>query len=292
MRPLTEIRAKPAIPVAGEPMVRRIVKWLAANQVTDVAVNLHHLPETIASALGDGSDLSVHVRYSWEQPQVLGTAGGPRRALSVIGAPTFLVVNGDTLTDFDLEALSEVHETSGALVTLALVPNRSPKRYGGVRLDRSGRVVRFEPPGVSTDTFHFVGVQMVRAEVFSALAEDQPASSIGGVYDRLMATNPDAVRGFPAEATFFDVGTIVDYWTTSWSFAETGELSQRRSAVIHPSARVSRSILWDDVEVEAHCVIDECVLTDGVHVPRGTDFRRTILMRGLDGGLRTSPLPL
>src|SRR4029077_7922084 len=133
-------------PVAGEPMVRRIVKWLAANQVTDGAVNLHPLPETISSALGGGSDLSVHVRYSWEQPQVLGTAGGPRRALSVIGAPTFLVVNGDTLTDFDLEALSEVHETSGALVTLALVPNRSPKRYGGVRLDRSGRVVRFEPP--------------------------------------------------------------------------------------------------------------------------------------------------
>ena len=68
LRPLTLVRAKPAIPVAGEPLVRRIVRWLAANGVTDVVLNLHHLPATLTSVVGDGSDLGSLVRYSWEQP--------------------------------------------------------------------------------------------------------------------------------------------------------------------------------------------------------------------------------
>src|SRR6476661_4739124 len=85
LRPLTGVRAKPAIPVAAEPMVRRIARWLAASGVTDIVLNLHHLPETIAAAMGDGSDLSVRVRYSWEQPVLLGAAGGPRQALEIVG---------------------------------------------------------------------------------------------------------------------------------------------------------------------------------------------------------------
>src|SRR5437762_1641396 len=68
LRPLTSVRAKPAIPVGGEPLVRRIARWLAAHGVTDIVLNLHYLPETIAAAVGDGSDLGVRARYSWEQP--------------------------------------------------------------------------------------------------------------------------------------------------------------------------------------------------------------------------------
>ena len=89
LRPLTEVRAKSAMPVAGEPLIRRSVRWLAAHGVTDIVLNLHHRPETIAATLGDGSDLGARVRYSWEQPAVLGAAGGPRQALSIVGADTF-----------------------------------------------------------------------------------------------------------------------------------------------------------------------------------------------------------
>src|SRR6266851_3658628 len=86
LRPLTTVRAKPAIPVAGDPIARRIVRWL-----------------------GDGSDLGARVRYSWEQPVVLGSAGGPRLALPMLEADTFLIVNGDTLTNVDLGQLAAVH---------------------------------------------------------------------------------------------------------------------------------------------------------------------------------------
>src|SRR5690242_5984663 len=107
LRPLTGVRAKPAMPVAGVPMIARIIRWLAASGVTDVVMNLHHLPQTITALIGDGSGLGVRARYSWEHPEVLGSAGGPRQALDIIGTDTFLVVNGDTLTDLDIDALSD-----------------------------------------------------------------------------------------------------------------------------------------------------------------------------------------
>ena len=84
LAPLTEVRAKPAVPVAGEPLVRRITRWLARQGVDDLVLNLHHLPSTVTGVMGDGSDLGVRVRYSWEQPIVLGSAGGPRQALPII----------------------------------------------------------------------------------------------------------------------------------------------------------------------------------------------------------------
>src|SRR5204863_7872116 len=130
LQPLTLVRAKPAIPVAGEPLIRRIVAWLAGQGVTELVLNLHHLPETVAAVTGDGSDLGARVRYSWEQPLLLGSAGGPRRALPIIGSQRFFLVNGDTLTDVDLQAMAGGHDASGALVTMALVANRKPHKYG------------------------------------------------------------------------------------------------------------------------------------------------------------------
>src|SRR5205085_1862236 len=102
----------------------RIVTWLAGQGVDDVVVNLHHRPETLTACLGDGRDLGARVRYSWELPRILGSAGGPRLARPIVGADTFFIINGDTLTDVDLASITAAHEAPGALVTLALVPNR------------------------------------------------------------------------------------------------------------------------------------------------------------------------
>jgi len=126
LQPLTSVRAKPAIPVAGEPIARRIIRWLVANGVTDVTINLHHLPETITKAVGDGSDLGARARYSWEQPTILGSAGGPRQALDILGVDTFFLINGDTLTDLDLRGLIDAHAESGALVTCRSCPTSNP----------------------------------------------------------------------------------------------------------------------------------------------------------------------
>src|SRR5215468_3964491 len=83
LRPLSLVRAKAALPVAGITLVERILARLAAAGVRDVVINLHHLAHTITAVVGDGSPLGVRVRYSWESP-VLGSAGGPRHALPLL----------------------------------------------------------------------------------------------------------------------------------------------------------------------------------------------------------------
>ena len=221
LRPLTDHCAKPAIPVAGEPIIRRIAGWLASHGVDDLVVNLHYLPHTVAAVLGDGSDLAVRVRYSWEQPRILGSAGGPRRALEIIGEDTFVVVNGDTLTDLNLRALIDDHEAHGALVTLALVPNRQPDKYGGVTMSDAGVVGGFVPRGSPAGgSYHFIGVQVAHADVFRQLPPGEPASSIGGTYDALIAARSGSVRGFVSDAAFWDIGTPEDHARTSAQFEE------------------------------------------------------------------------
>jgi NDP-sugar pyrophosphorylase family protein len=269
--------------VAGEPLVRRILRWLAANGVIDVVLNLHHLPATLTAVVGDGSDLGVRIRYSWEQPFVLGSAGGARRALSIIGANTFLIGNGDTLSDFDLQALTDAHASSGALATLALVPNHDPKRYGGVRLDANLAVTGFVRRGrAATGSFHFVGVQIVEADAFASVPAGQAMNSIGGLYDSLITARPGSVRGVVREAAFWDIGTVEDYWNTSFALMGSAEREhgrQGRNVRVDGSALIARSILWDDIAVGAGSVLEECIVTDGVTVPPGAAYRRSILVR-------------
>jgi NDP-sugar pyrophosphorylase family protein len=282
LRPLTDVRAKAAIPVAGEPMIRRIIRWLVSRRVSDLVLNLHHRPETITTVVGDGDDLGARVRYSWEQPKVLGSAGGPRLALPLIDADTFLIINGDTLTDVDVERLAEAHAASGARVTLALVPNQEFTRYGGVQLDGDGRVVGFVGRGpAAAGSYHYIGVQVVHRSVFQGLAPGIPASSIGGIYDALFAAQPGTVRGFVSGADFWDVGTAADYWRTSRAFMERegreGSSIGRRTR-IDPSATVTGSIVWDDVEIGADAVVDGCIVTDGVTIAAGARYERAIII--------------
>jgi mannose-1-phosphate guanylyltransferase len=295
LRPLTDVRAKPAIPVAGEPMIRRIIRTLVAQGVDDLVLNLHHLPATLTAVVGDGRDLGAVVRYSWE-PQILGSAGGPRLARPIVGAAAFWIVNGDTLTDVPLAPLADAHAASGARVTLALVPNREFARYGGVHLDAERRVTRFTPRGpLSEGSYHFIGVQLVDRAVFDAVRAGEAASSIGGIYDRLIATSPGAIRGFVSDASFFDVGTVDDYRRTHDAFTDEARggyptPSVGRGAMIDASARVTRSILWDDVQVGAGATLDTCIVTDGVAVPPGAAYTRAVLVRSDDEGLSATPL--
>jgi NDP-sugar pyrophosphorylase family protein len=283
LRPLTDVRAKPAIPVAGEPMIRRIIRGLVGQHVDDIVLNLHHLPATLTSIVGDGADLGARVRYSWE-PVILGSAGGPRLALPIVGASPFWIINGDTLTDVPLARIADAHAASGARVTLALVPNRQFTRYGGVHLDGDGRVTKFTTKGAeSAGSYHYIGVQLAEASAFDAVRAGEAASSIGGVYDTLIAAGDGAVRGCVCDAAFFDVGTAADYLRTHEVFcAGDTTLSAGRSTTVDASARVSRSILWDDVRVAAGAALDECIVTDGVTVPPGAAYTRSVLVRGAD----------
>jgi NDP-sugar pyrophosphorylase family protein len=290
LHPLTLVRAKPAVPVAGEPLIRRIVGWLTAGGVSNLTLNLHHLPVTITSVLGDGSDLGAAVRYSWEQPSVLGSAGGPRLALPIVGADTFFIVNGDTLTDVDLDAMSDTHRRAGALVTLALTPNPEPAKYGGAQLDANQRVVGFVPRGPrAAGSFHFVGVQLVHSGVFSSISAGAAANSIGGVYDRLVAERPGSIVGFVSSCLFVDIGSVPDYLRASTLLGTPPSARSGGGGRIDPTARVIDSIIWDEVQVGARAMVERCVVTDGVSVPAGAAFSNQILI-ARDGTIVSFPI--
>jgi mannose-1-phosphate guanylyltransferase len=290
LQPLTEVRAKPAIPVAGEPLIRRIAAWLSRQGVSELVLNLHHLPESLTAIVGDGSDLGARVRYSWEQPVVLGSAGGPKRALTIVGADTFFIVNGDTLTDLDVRGLESAHEASGALVTLALVPNREPHKYGGVLTAGDGRVTGFTSRGANAEgSWHFIGVQIAHADAFASVPDGQAMNSVGDAYNRLLESKPGCIRGYACGAAFQDIGTVGDYWMTSFALlaGRPPEAAYGQRTRVDARARVARSILWDDVEIGADAVVEECIVTDGVEIPPRAVHRRSVLRRGAQGILVT-----
>jgi NDP-sugar pyrophosphorylase family protein len=311
LKPLTLARAKAAAPVDGDPLARRTIRWLVSHGIRDLVLNLHHEPASITGAVGDGSDLGANVRYSWESP-VLGSAGGPRHALPLLldwttsrrrgeaakADDTFVLVNGDTLTDVDLPAMIRRHRESGAMVTMALIPNPRPDKYGSVLLDAHGVVTGFtkrQPPASSpapserprVEGFHFIGPQVVNARVFADLEDGVPAESVLEVYPRLMRDRPGSVMGFAGDWSFRDIGTPADLLETSLALAaadgRAGCPNWGRRARVDPSSRVTRSVLWDDVTIGPGAELTECVVADGVTIPAGARYHRQAIVRGPDG---------
>ena len=291
LHPLTLCRAKAAVPVAGVPLICRHLTRLAAQGVRDVVVNLHHRPDTITAAVGDGAAAGCRVRYSWE-PVLLGSAGGPRRALSLLD-DRFFVVNSDTVCDVDLRGLLEAHIARNARVTLAVIPNPAPQRYGGVLTDADGWVRGFARAGDPRTPAHFVGIQIADASVFATLSDGEPVASIGGLYDTLL-TRPGQVAAHHVAGRFHDIGTTADYLETTRAIgADEGlpSVTLGRRSVVHPSARVERSVLWDDVIVPAGCVVTDCVLADGVQLAEETMLDRQAVVSAPPAPGETPTLP-
>ena len=286
LRPLTYVRAKAAVPVNGKPIVRRLIEWLAGEGFDDLVLNLHHRPATIAAIVGDGADLGARVRYSWENP-VLGSAGGPRHALPLLidepvsadARGSFAIVNGDTLTSFPLRGAVGAHQASGALVTMALIPNLQPQQYGGV-LVADGFVSGFTRRGDSRPSFHFIGVQIAQARAFAGLPDGVPAESVVELYPRLIRDNARAIAAHVVDAPFRDVGTPADYLQTSLELtaSEGDRLVSGANVTIHPDAQVVRTAVWDNVTIGADSLLEDCIVCDGAAVPAGSVHRRCALV--------------
>ena len=292
LRPLSAVRAKPALPVAGTPLVRRLLATVAAAGVRRVVINLHHRAPTITAAVGDGRDLGLAVRYSWEDP-VLGSAGGPRRALPLLDAPRALLMNGDTLTDVDVQAVAAAHLRHRPLVTLAVVPGDTA-RYGGIVADEAGVVRGFArrghgapPPGCRV--WHFIGVQAVETAAFDLVPDGVPYETVRTLYPALLARDPESLRVHVSAAAFHDIGTPADYLATALAVAAAEGKPPDRGARVHVAADavVEDCILWDDVEIGAGAVLRGCVVADGVSVPRRRTWTRAVLVRA--EGLTAEP---
>jgi len=284
LRPLSDVRAKAALPVAGTPLVVRILEWLRAAGVTRAVLNLHHRPETVTRTVGDGSRWGIEVRYSWEGT-ILGSAGGPRRALPLLEAERFLIVNGDTLTDCDLQALVDRHAASRALVTMALVSG-DVDRYGGAIVNPDGYITGFargrraQPALSAPPALHFIGVQAAEARAFDTVPDEEPYEIVKTLYPRLIDASPTAVAAFESRAEFLDVGTAKDYLDTVALIARReGRAFDRGDDVrVGAGSVITETVIWNRVTIGRGVHLNRCVVADNVAIPDGMHVENQVLV--------------
>jgi len=140
--PLTERVPKCMVPLDGTPVLEYNIEWLRRYSVTEIIINLHHLPEAIRDYFGDGQKWGVRITYSPE-PKPLGTAGGVKQAAWFFDDSPFFVWYGDNLSTCNLNRLYQAHRAKGGLATIALYYRGDPSQSGIVGLDQDDRVVRF-----------------------------------------------------------------------------------------------------------------------------------------------------
>jgi NDP-sugar pyrophosphorylase family protein len=191
-----------------------------------------------------------------------------------------VIVNGDTLTDVDIAAMAAAHAASGAAVTMALIPNPRPDKYGGVQVEQQRWITGFSRAGGTRDSYHFVGVQIVTARVFAELPDGVPAETVNALYPALIAREPQAVAGFISTASFRDIGTPSDYLKTSAELAEVegDRMTSGARTRIDASASVVRTSVWDDVTIGPGAELVDCIVADGVTVPAGARYHRCAIV--------------
>lgn len=274
--PLTADRAKPAVPFLGQPLVRRLVDWIAPH-VSRVVVNTHHRPESVRAALADRD-----VAFSHEG-EILGTAGALAFArdagLLAADEPT-LIVNGKLFTDVDLQALLAHHTSSGAAVTLGLRGNAAREHFREVKVEE-GVVVGYgegrEPEG--PDPLLFTGLHVVSPEVLAATSAVF-SDTIRDVYPRFMAAG--RVHACRLDAgRWWEFSTLSRYHGLHVRAHAEGlgpEVVCSPGAIVEDGATVAGSVLWENARIESGAHVSRCVLGAGVTVRAGEAFSDVVLV--------------
>ena len=279
--PLTEDRTKPAIPILGKPLVGYVAEYLAAYGIDEIVVNLHHRPESVRRALGDGSRFGVRLHYV-EEPIILGTSGALDNTRNFLEHETFVVVNGKIITDIDLTAALETHRRTNALATLVLLPNTRRERFSIVETE-DGRIKGFagmpsvaEPASVP---LMFTGIHILEPRIFDYIPRGVFSDSVIHVYPPAIAKG-EMVAAHVASGKWRELSTLRRYLDISLELLkESGKSYVTGEGIsISPGASVTDSVLWDDVKVGAGARVNRAVLADNVTIPEGEVIENAVVV--------------
>lgn len=212
LRPLTCDFPKPMVPILNRPIAEHIINLLKRHQITEVIATLHYLPDVMRDYFQDGSDFGVQMTYAVEEDQPLGTAGCVKNIAELLDE-TFIVISGDSITDFDLSAAIEFHkqQKSKATIVLTRVPN--PIEFGVVITDKEHRIRRFlEKPSSSeifSDTVN-TGTYILEPEVLDYLPENQESDFSKELFPLLLEKG-EPIYGYVASGYWCDVGHLDAY---------------------------------------------------------------------------------
>ena len=294
--PLTEDRTKPAIPFLNRPLIAYSVEYLAANGIREIIVNLHHQPESIRRALGNGSELGVRIEYSFEE-EILGTSGAIDHVREKLMDDDFVVINGKIVTDIDLQAAIGQHRAQGALATLVLKQNAAREHFSIVEVDSRGWITRFAgfPEAASAEAagseagahftvepapLMFTGIQVLSPRVFDYVPRDCFSHSTIHVYPRAIAVG-EPVIAHVAAGNWFEMSTLERYLEASLMFMKREGTSTiiGQDSRIEPGAKVENAVLWDRAIIESGAQVRNAVIADGVRVPGNAVIRNAVVVR-------------
>lgn len=202
LRPLTETTPKAMLPMDGHPLIAYGLGLLQRAAVFDVVINLHYLGDQIRNYCKDGAQWGMRIRYS-EEPEILGSGGGLKKAAALMDGEPFLAINADTLMDIDINAVvNAFNPTHASLV--ALVPVSETDRYGRVSIDSKNNLT-----GFGTGDHTFAGVQIVTPPLLAQLPDGE-SSIIECGYKPLIAQGAK-IDTYLHTGYWNDIGTAERY---------------------------------------------------------------------------------
>ena len=284
--PLTVDRTKPAIPVLGRPLVGHVAEYLANYGCRVVVVNLHHQPQSVRAALGDGSRFGVQLHYV-EEPEILGTSGALDNARHLLEGGTFIVVNGKIITDISIAEALETHRRMEALATLVLRRNVARERFSVVET-RDGLITKFGGMPVSDKAnddpsaapLMFTGIQILEPRIFSYIPRGVFSHSTTDVYPQAISAG-ERIAAHIAEGMWYELSTVPRYLEVSLALlAQQGrDVQIGENTFISTEADVRASVLWDDVTIEAGARLYRAVIGDGVVIQSGETIENAAVVR-------------
>jgi mannose-1-phosphate guanylyltransferase/mannose-1-phosphate guanylyltransferase/phosphomannomutase len=305
LRPITYAIPKPMAPVLNRPVMEHIVRLLGRHGFAEAIANLHWFPQTIEGHFGDGSAFGIELSYSREE-KLLGTSGGVRNAAGFLG-DSFLVISGDALTDIDLGAMREFHESHEGIATLATKRVDDTTQFGVAITGADGRIQGFQEkpdPSEALSDLANCGIYMFRSEIFDffpepgtskAAGEDDPAGFADWAMDvfPVLLENDVPFYSHEIEAYWNDIGNLDEL--------RQGNRDALRGAVaVDPGAPevadgIRSASPLEGAEVEAPALVGAgvelgqgvriqgpAIVGDGCRIGTGAWIRDSILLAGTE----------
>jgi mannose-1-phosphate guanylyltransferase len=273
------------LPVAGQPMIERVVAHLGAHGVEEVVLSLGYRPDAFTNAYPDGTCAGVRLVYAVE-PDPLDTAGAVAFAAREAGIDErFIVVNGDVLTDLDVTALvtahQRAHDDAGAEATIALVSVNDPSSFGVVTTDSEGRVLAFvekPPKGEAASAEINAGFYVFEPEVLARIPEGGRVNMERETFPAMVGDGVLWSRTEPA--WWVDVGTCERYLQVSLELLDRlpGEpVSISDDAVVASTAAVTRSAIGRGARVGRNARVENSVVLARAVIGNGAVVRDSVV---------------
>jgi len=298
LRPLTLTAPKQMLPIVEQAMIERVLGHLASHGIDEAVLSLGYRPDAFSDAYPDGIIAGVRSTYAVE-PSPLDTAGAIRFAAEFAGVDdTFVVLNGDVLTDFDITGLVDFHREHGAEGTIGLTPVDDPSRYGVVPTDPEGKVTAFieKPPRDEAPTNLInAGIYILEPSVLDRIAPDVRVSIERETFPAMVADGTLYARG--SDAYWLDTGTPDAYLS-----AHRDLLNGRRAGPPAPDAAldpdlgsgvwtigevdvvpgsVTRSLIGRGASVASNASVVDSVVGAGAVVEDGATVADSVLLPGV-----------